>query len=285
LVYSAAVTPFLSDGRVDDVSVVKLLAWFKANGCDGVILGGTTGEGPSLGTYEKRDLIRRAAENSLGMSLVLGTATQSLVEALWLCHQAREVQAEAVLVTPPSFYRESGQEGLVDWFSRLLDKSRIPVLLYNFPQRTMVEFAPETVALLAKHENMLGLKDSSGNSKNLLDYAQAAPGKRLFVGDETLLVDALAHGWSGTVCGAANVLGIWIKGVDEDFKRSPDAARAKLQLSMAPLLALRSAPQPLTHKRILHRLGIISSSAVRSPLLEIGLSTDYFEQVSAFLAH
>src|SRR5690242_18708589 len=99
-VYPAAVTPFRADGSIDEVSLARLLAYFEAAGCQGVVLAGTNGEGPSLSAFEKRDLLRAAQAAKGGLLTVLGIATPSLTEALWLSQQAGKSGADAILLMP-----------------------------------------------------------------------------------------------------------------------------------------------------------------------------------------
>ena len=125
----AAVTPFDAEGRVDHAGVARLLAYFRAEGATGVVVGGTTGEGPSLTSFEKRDLIR-AAVSSADLPVWLGVATASLEEAVWLAREAGKAGAAGVLLMPPFFYRELDP---APWVRAFLDRSPVDVLLYNFP--------------------------------------------------------------------------------------------------------------------------------------------------------
>src|SRR5882724_5248993 len=121
--YPASVTPFDEKGRIDMAGVARLLAWFRANGCTGVVLAGTNGEGPSLSAVEKRDLIRTAVPLANGLPIVLGVATASLEEAVWSCESARKDGAAAALVMPPAYYREASQEGIILWYEELLART------------------------------------------------------------------------------------------------------------------------------------------------------------------
>src|SRR4051812_1946026 len=102
-IYPAAVTPFDEKGRVDILCVARLLAWFESNGCKGAVLAGTNGEGPSLSPVEKRDLLRDAMPLRGTLDLILGIATSSSDEAIWLCKQAGAVGAKAILLMPPYY--------------------------------------------------------------------------------------------------------------------------------------------------------------------------------------
>jgi len=274
-VYPAAVTPFDQKGEVDLTSVAKLMAWYKAGGCSGVVLAGTNGEGPSLSAVEKRDLVKAAMGLSDGLEVVLGVATPSLDEAVWLCKQSHNAGAHAVLLMAPGFFRDAGIEAIAKWFEAVLDKSPIPVLIYNFPQRTGITIPAETMARLSRHDRMLGLKDSSGNIENMTSYADALrdSGKCLFVGDETLLISALSSGWTGTISGAANALPSWLSQIVAEWPERQESAETKFALINPALTAIRSCPQPAANKRILVEMRVLPSGEVRLPLESVRAET------------
>jgi dihydrodipicolinate synthase/N-acetylneuraminate lyase len=250
------------DGSVDEVSLAKLLAWFESAGCQGAVLAGTNGEGPSLSAVEKRDLLRSASSAKGSLKLILGIATPSLNEAEWLCSQAAKNGADAVLLMAPGYFRRADQAGIEDWLKAVLDSSPLPVILYQFPKMAGVEIALDTVCQLADHPNFGGLKDSSGSEENLSAYRDVVPeGKALFVGDELILDKALESGWTGTICGCGNSIPHWLV----DYTASPN--RTKFELIRPVIKALRSEPQPEGHKGVLAALGVIESSTPRLPLM------------------
>lgn len=263
-VYSAAVTPFDGKGRIDFLSSAKLMASFEAAGCQGVVLAGTNGEGPSLSAVEKRDLVR---DISTPLRKILGISTPSLDEAAWLTKRAHEFGAAAVLVMPPSYFRNVSESGIVDWFLALLDATPVPVLVYNFPKMTGIPLTGDIVNRLADHPNLQGLKDSSGEVSNLALYREILPNHCLFVGDETLLWDALEAGWTGTISGAANLVANWLVRITEDYHCGDrESARAKFDLILPALGSIRRGPQPALNKGVLQRWGIIDSERLRLPL-------------------
>lgn len=268
-VYPAAVTPFDDRGRIDLPAVARLLAYFRAEGCQGVVLAGTNGEGPSLSAVEKRDLFKAAVPLAGDLAVICGISTPSLEEAAWLCRQASDAKAAAILLMPPGFFREASEVGLETWFRQVMDRSPLPVLVYNYPARAGVRLEAGLIARLAEHPQFLGLKDSSGEAANIPAYAGAAKGKSLFVGDETLLADAMAAGWSGTISGAANCLSRWFAAALTDWPENRESALAKLELVRPALNALRAVPQPMGHKVILRDRGILPNSKVRAPLEEL----------------
>jgi 4-hydroxy-tetrahydrodipicolinate synthase len=267
-VYPAAVTPFDERGRVDLPGVARLLSWFSANGCKGVVLAGTNGEGPSLSAPEKRELVRSATPvaEHLGLEAVLGIATSSLEEAVWLCKQAADAGCGTVLLMPPAYYREASEMAIERWFLHVLDRSAADVLLYNFPKRTGITLTPDLIGRLAGHARMIGIKDSSGSRENLSAYAAAVPGKLLYVGDEMLLPEALTAGWTGTISGAANVLARWLSQICSEWQQAQDSAEAKFEIMKPALSALRSLPQPAANKKALELMGVLERADVRLPL-------------------
>ncbi len=262
-------TPFDERGEVDEAGVAKLLAWFKAAGCDGVVLAGTNGEGPSLSSYEKRDLVQLALDLGTGLQVIMGIASDSLTEAIWLAKQAKKSGAYASLVMPPSYFVEASQEGLAQWYEALCEGSGAPILVYNLPKRTNIRFELETIARLAANPGVVGFKDSSGERGNLESFKRLSNGKRLLVGDETLLLDAIDCGWAGTISGAANVIGEWLVRVARESATDPESSRAKFELVSPALRALRSLPQPFGNKWHLHKLGVLESPRVRLPLMGV----------------
>ena len=249
--------------------MARLAAWFESRGCAGVVIAGTNGEGPSLSAIEKRDLLRAMMPVRGKLDLILGVATPSLSEAVWSCKQAAKIGASAALVMAPGYFREATEEGIHDWFVRLMDEAGLPVIVYNFPQRTGVTITPDLMARLASHERMAGAKDSSGSRENLGGYAAALPGKALFVGNETLLTEALRAGWSGTISGAANILANWLSQIVALWLADDlEQAEVKFRLIHPALEAIRKSPQPATNKAVLARLGVLDSGRVRLPLAE-----------------
>lgn len=268
-VYPAAITPMDARGKMHPESLAKLLAWFESAGCAGAVLAGTNGEGPSLSAPEKRDLLATGFGLRGNLSLILGIATPSLEEAVWLSRRAAEVGAIATLVMPPSYFVEATEIALGDWYLTLMDKAEIPLLAYNFPKRTGITLSPVLLQRIGVHEHFAGAKDSSGNRENLTAFRAAIPdfSKRLYVGDETLLLDALEAGWSGTISGAANVVPQWLSTIVREWHAGDKiSAQEKFQILLPVLQKIRQNPQPATHKALLKNWGILDSEMVRLPL-------------------
>lgn len=264
-VIPASMTPFDAEGRVDGVSLLRLLSGFVAAGCSGVVLAGTNGEGASLGAVEKRDLVRMAAGFGLPLPIILGIATPSLDEAVWLLKQAGKSGASGALLLPPGYVRRAAPEGITAWLRVCLDASPVPVLLYHNPGVNGVGLSPEIVEPLAEHPRFAGIKDSSPQIEHWPQWRKLArPDSLLLVGDERNLLRSLEAGGSGTISGCANLLAQWLVAV---VREEGEARQAKFELVLPAIEALRGQLQPETTKACLAALGRIDRAEPRLPLL------------------
>lgn len=270
-IYPASVTPFLESGEVDFASVARLMAYFEAAGCSGVVVGGTNGEGPSLSAVERRDLCREAVHLAGRLLVIQGIATASLPEAIWLCEQAGKAGASAALVMPPAYFRTVSDAAILAWFHALLNAAPIPIICYNFPKMTGITLSQAMIEQLAQHDRFGGVKDSSGDVANLTAYRSATHQQHaLLVGNETLLLQALEAGWTGSISGAANVVPQWLSRIvlEWDDAAQRESARAKFALILPILEAVRSQGQPAMNKCVLHEWGLIARATPRLPLTE-----------------
>jgi len=203
-VHVATITPFTAEGGIDAPYFARLLAHFEANGAQGVVVAGSTGEGPSLSAPEKSQLYELAVQAKGNLQITAGVLVCSLDEALYLARQAYKVGCDALMVAPP-FYYSAGLHGLISFYKAVLDGSRLPVILYNIPQRTRHTITPELIDALLEHPNLLGVKDSSGSVRSLNQFLKYIPRLRVWVGEEKLLLKCLQRGGSGSISGLANV--------------------------------------------------------------------------------
>jgi dihydrodipicolinate synthase/N-acetylneuraminate lyase len=263
----AAVTPFDERGQLDLAAVARLLAHFRSEGCAGVVVAGTNGEGPSLSAVERREFVKAAIPLADGLPIVLGIATSSLEEATWLGKQAAEAGSAGILVMPPAYFRDAPAEGIERWFLELMSRVPLPLLAYNFPARTGIPLRPELLARLSLHERFAGVKDSCGDRENIAGFAEALPGKKLYMGDETQLIPALQAGWAGSISGAANSIARWLVAICRDWPEARESAETKAELILPCLRELRTAPQPMGHKAVLRHRGVLPNETVRLPLL------------------
>ncbi len=262
------VTPMHVDGQIDQPSFVRLASHLRSKNATGLVVAGTTGEGPSLSSVEKRDLVKLAVSIAGDLKVIIGVATSSIEEAVWLCSQSQKAGATAALVMPPSFYKESTREGIISWYRTLCGRTDLPILVYNYPQRTGVTIDPFLMSSLFQIDGIVGLKDSSGDSTNIPQYSYFSHGGALFNGNETLLPRSLQLNWTGTISGAANICCEWLSEIVSAWKSNEESARTKHEWISSALALLRSGHQPMLTKAVMFELGLINTPACRLPLTE-----------------
>ncbi len=261
--YTALITPFDQSGEIDYPGVAKLLAWHESEGMDGVVVAGTNGEGPSLSAIEKRDLTKFAVKHAGKLKVIFGAGTCSLPEAIWLCNQAEKCGANAALVLPP-YYFSATLDGIKIWFEVLAKSVTIPIILYNFPKNTKINLDISLVDFMFHFENVIGIKDSSGDMENLTNYLELGSkfNKSVLVGDEKLLLKNLESGGSGTISGLANSFPRLVS-------RQVDERSEVLQSLIDQAVAnVKCFPQPAVHKEILNSKGL-PGGHVRPPLVPL----------------
>lgn len=266
-VMPASITPFDTNGKIDFLSLARHICYLEASGCTGIVLAGTNGEGVALSAPEKRDLLTEAMRFRGSLDMILGIATNSTTESIWLCKQAHHVGADGVLLMPPFFHRGASVAGIESWFREVLDASPIPVLLYHHPKQTGITFEPEMLQRLDTHERLWGLKDSSSNPDHIAPFREALSNEKLLLtGCEPLLLKSLAGGWTGTISGAANLVSQWLAEVARLSVSDRTQAEIRFEILLPVLEGIRSYPQPSANKATLRAWGILSEAKVRPPL-------------------
>jgi 4-hydroxy-2-oxoglutarate aldolase len=210
-VFAPITTPF--DAASGDVSQQHLkdnVARLFADGLDGIVVAGSTGEAPLLDNDEHRRVVAWARSvTPQGKWLIAGTGAESTRQAIALTRAAAAQGADAVLVRPPSYFPAVAARALANYFRAVADASPVPVLIYNIPKYTHVSLPPELLQELSTHARIVGAKDSSGDLKNLAAYREAAPKWAVFVGSGSLLLSALELECDGgivaTACFAARL--------------------------------------------------------------------------------
>lgn len=205
-VFAPITTPF--DPASGDVSAEHLkanVARHVADGLDGVVVAGSTGEAPLLDLDEPRRMIGWAREAlSNGAWLIAGTGAESTRQTIALCRAAADAGADAALVRPPGYFAAAhSTRSIATHYREVADASPIPILLYNIPKYTHLPLPPGLIEELAGYENVIGVKDSSGDLANLIAYREAAPKWAVLVGSGSLLYPALEMGCQGGVVGVS----------------------------------------------------------------------------------
>lgn len=209
-VWAASLTPLNEALDPDPDRMVSHVHKLVENGCDGVVVFGTTGEATSFSVAERRQLLAEIIERGLDPSrIIVGVGCAAVTDTVALSNDAAQMGCAALLMLPPFYYKGLPEEWLGQAYAWVFERlqSPPPVLLYNIPQVSGVAISPRLAAALAAEYPglVVGVKDSSGELASLLDFIAAWPNGRVFAGDERLLLAGLEEGGAGTISGPANV--------------------------------------------------------------------------------
>mgnify|MGYP003519811300 FL=1 len=272
-VYAAAVTPLKDDSTLDLDSVPALANFLASRGCHGVVLFGTTGEGPSFSSKERGEVMRALKENRpAGSRLIAGTGTPSLTETIELTKSAFDLGYDAVLVLPPYYFRKATDDGLFNWFSEVIRKA-VPaekfLIWYHIPPLIGVGFS---IPLLKRLKNAFpdqfaGVKDSSHDA----DFARSvgdAFGSELLVlnGTDSYLQMAMEHHAAGCITAPANLISPDLREVWDLIRDGKDPSLAQARATEKRHILEKYLPFPPALKALMHRLHGLPRWAVRPPL-------------------
>lgn len=274
--YTALVTPFNEDFSLDTEGFANLIEDQINTQVDGLVILGSTGENPTLTNQEKTLLIKTAVEAVAGrVHLMVGTGTNSTASTIEQTIQAKEFGADSALIVCP-YYNKPSQEGLIKHFQEIAEKSNFPLCLYNVPGRTQVNLLPSSVNELLDIENIIGIKEASGNlfqMMEILGYRQAKRPEFSFLsGDDALTFPVICLGGQGVISVASNLVPSQIVYlVNESLKNNVEGARAEhlKLLKLFQTLFIESNPIPI--KEAMRYLGK-PAGPCRLPLTEISLS-------------
>ncbi len=204
LYWIASVTPCDKDRRFDPAAFRDILAWFKHNGADGIVVLGTTGEFPSFSVEERKKIAEVALKDKLGMNIIVGPGTSNLPETLDLAKHAEANGADGLLVIPPFYYKKPPTAGLIEYYSRLFDQVSLPINLYHIPGTSGVPISHELLRSLMHYPQLAGIKDSNGPADEYARFVKDFPELNMRTGTENNLEYALAHGM-GAICMDGNL--------------------------------------------------------------------------------
>lgn len=279
----ALVTPFDDHNRVDYAALKRLIDFHVAEGSDGLVVAGTTGESATLATDEHIELIARAVELANGrLPIIAGTGSNSTAQTVDLSVAVRDTGIFGYLVVVP-YYNKPVQEGMYRHFSAVADAVDKPVMLYNVPGRTASDLLPETVARLAEHENIWAIKEATGDIGRLRDIQALVPADfGLFSGDDFTVLPFIEQGGHGVVTVSGNVVPAHMAELCRLASAGENDAAKAIDDRLQPLntaLFLESNPIPV--KWAVSQMGLMSSH-IRLPLTEF--SEQYHDQMRAAMS-
>jgi 4-hydroxy-tetrahydrodipicolinate synthase len=202
----AIVTPMHEDGRLDLGAFKKLIDWHVAEGTDGIVVVGTTGESPTVNFDEHKDLIRLAVQHSRGrIPIIAGTGGNSTAEAIELTESAKKAGATACLSVVP-YYNKPTQEGLYRHFRKIAETVDLPMIVYNVPGRTVADLQNDTVLRLAQVPGIIGIKDATAIIERGTDLIKRVPRNfAIYSGDDATALALILLGGHGVISVTANV--------------------------------------------------------------------------------
>ena len=253
-VLTAIVTPFRQDGSVDYDRFRELAAYLIDHGSDGVVVTGTTGEGPTLTDDERFDLYA-AAVDAVGdrATVIAGTGTYSTAHSVHLTARAHELGVHGFLIVTP-YYSKPPARGIVEHFRAIAEMSDRPIMAYNIPGRVVINIEPETMARLAELPTVRAVKQANDD----LDQARRIVelGLQLYAGDDNLIFPFLRLGGVGGVCVHTHVVGPQVKRMVEAFRRGDEDEARRIDEETEPAYELlKVAPNPIAIKAALNLLG------------------------------
>jgi 4-hydroxy-tetrahydrodipicolinate synthase len=280
--FVALITPMYDNGQIDYPALKALVDFHIQNGSHGIVSVGTTGESATLPFSEHIEVVRRTVEYAQGkIPVIAGSGANSTSEAIFLSQQISTTGVQGFLSVVP-YYNKPQQKGMVAHFKAIADATDLPVILYNVPSRTVADMLPETVAELAKHPKIVGLKDATGDIARLkATQPLVADDFVMLSGDDDSSCEFLANGGHGVISVTANI-------APKQMADMCNAAAAKdVEIAKqinSKISQLHSSlfiePNPVLPKWALYKMGLTNSAFLRLPLVESELeSQNTIEQV------
>jgi 4-hydroxy-tetrahydrodipicolinate synthase len=263
----AMVTPMHEDGELDLDGAANLARYLMDHGHDGIVLSGTTGEAPTTHAPEKVELIR-AVRDAVGpdVPILSGAGSNDTAHAVRMAEQAAEAGASGILALVP-YYSRPQQRGVVAHLTAIHDACALPVMLYDIPVRTGIALTDESYDQLAELDRVIANKDATGNVEAAKDRI-ARTGLAWYSGDDPLTLDFLRQGASGVVSVSSHIAGRLFAAMIAAFDAGDTATAERINHELEAVNeAIFDGPGAVGAKSAVHLAGVISSRAMRLPLL------------------
>lgn len=264
---TAIITPFDKENKIDYTKFKNLIDWQIAEGINAIVVCGTTGESATLTDKEHRDAIKFAVDCINGrIPVIAGTGSNDIDYAVDMTKFACNAGADAVLVVTP-YYNKATQNGLIKSFNIVADASTKPVILYNVPSRTGCNILPQTAAALAEHENIVAIKEASGNISQIAETASLTKGKLdIYSGNDDQITPILALGGIGVISVLSNIMPKKTVEICTKFFEGDIKGSTELQLRLFALVkALFCEVNPIPVKAAAAAMGFCENT-LRLPL-------------------
>ena len=268
----ALVTPMHADGSIDEDAFARLIEWQIAEGTHGIIPVGTTGESPTLSHDEHKRVVELAIEVARRrIPVIAGAGSNSTAEAIHLAQHAKKAGADAVLVVTP-YYNKPTQDGLLRHYTAIADEADIPIVIYNIPGRSVIDMSVETMARLAKHKNIVGVKDATANLTRPLHTTRACGEKfAQLSGEDHTAIAYLASGGHGCISVTANVAPKLCAQMHAAWQAGDVRQAMEIQTRLVPLhdaMFAESNPGPVKYAASLLGFGTATCRLPLAPIAE-----------------
>jgi 4-hydroxy-tetrahydrodipicolinate synthase len=269
-ILTAMVTPFDQKGDIDLNATRNLVNYLLANGTEGLVVSGTTGESPTLTTDEKVELYKFVVELVGGrVPVIAGTGSYNTRESIHLTQLAEQCGVDGIMLVVP-YYNKPSQEGLYQHFKAIAEATKLPIILYNIPGRSVVNMNVATTVRLSQIPNIIALKDASGNLEGMTEIiSQTSSDFAVYTGEDALTLPTLAIGGAGVISVASHVIGNEMQAMIQHFKNGNHREAALIHQSILPVIKeLFASPNPTPVKAALNISGI-PVGGVRLPLVPL----------------
>ena len=278
---TAIVTPMTADG-IDYEALGRFIEFQIEKGINAIVVMGTTGENATIEYEDQKKVIRFTVEKvAKRVPVIAGTGTNNTEHVLHNTRNACEAGADAILVVTP-YYNKATQNGLYQHFVTVADASTVPVILYNVPGRTGCNLLPKTVARLAEHPNIVGVKEATGNMAQMVEIMHLCGDKiDVYSGEDALTVSMMAMGAAGTISVLSNVVPKESVAMTDACMAGDYQTAARMQCDLLPLInALFSEVNPIAAKAAVSAMGF-GEEHLRLPLtpMEDGNRAVLFEEM------
>jgi 4-hydroxy-tetrahydrodipicolinate synthase len=262
------ITPFKADGSVDYQAAEKLVAMLVADGSDGVVVSGTTGESPSLSDDEKIELLKVVRKAIPGKSVVAGTGSNDTHHSVKLSERAMKAGADALLAVVP-YYNKPPQEGMYQHFKAISEVG--PTIMYNIQGRTAVNMTAATTLRCAELPGILGVKEASGDLDQIGLVCAGKPERfKVWSGDDSWTLAVLGTGGYGVICVVSHIAGRSMRKLIAAYEENDNDEARRIHLGLLPVIKtlMTTAANPVPIKSVLNAMGF-PTGPFRLPLVPL----------------
>ncbi len=277
----ALITPF-KDGKIDWDRFYELIDFHIENGTDAILVAGTTGESSTLSDQEHLDILTNAGKYINGrIPYIAGTGSNDTAYSIMLTEHAEKSGADAALVINP-YYNKTTQQGIVEHIKAIADATSLPIIIYNVPSRTGANILPDTILKLAEVDNVVAVKEASGDISQISEIVRRAPEDfTVYSGNDDQNLAIMAVGGKGAISVTANIVPKEVHEVTEAALNDDFVKARELQFELDPLnKALFYETNPIPIKKAMQLMGI-DTGQMRLPLIE--MSPENTERLKAIL--